>query len=324
MATAPTIRIFRAGTFQDIHGTTHTFSSSDIDDIVASYDAERDPAPLVIGHPQHDNPAYGWVGRLVRDGDGLVAEPSDLVPEFAEAVRAKRYRKVSASLYPPTHPGNPTPGHWNLKHVGFLGAAAPAVKGLGTVSFSEADEGAAFTLPFTPETEMSDTPTPDDREAAFAEREAALAARQAEIDAQASDLTEREATMIAAERLAIRAEHVAFAEAQVAAGRLAPAGRERVAVLLDVLASAEAVSFGEADGELRPVDAFRALLEGAAPVVSFGEVASAETTITDEQAETPDQLAARAISFAESERAAGREITIQAAVRHVHHNPPAA
>lgn len=164
MATAPQIRIFRAGTFQDIHGTTHSFASSDLDDIVASYSADRDPAPLVIGHPQHDNPAYGWVGKLSREGDTLVAEPSDVVPEFAEAVRAKRYRKVSASLYPPAHPGNPTPGHWNLKHVGFLGASAPAVKGLGTVSFSEADEGAAFTLPFTPETDMTDTPTIEERE----------------------------------------------------------------------------------------------------------------------------------------------------------------
>lgn len=322
MATAPQIRIFRVGTFQDIHGTTHDFSSADLDEIVESYDAERDPAPLVIGHPQHDNPAYGWAGRLYRDGDTLIAEPSDLVPEFAEAVRAKRFRKVSASFYPRTHPGNPKPGKWGLKHIGFLGAAAPAVKGLGTVAFSEADEGAAFTLPFTEEPPME--LTPEQREAAFAEREQAIAERERTAAEKEGQLVEREATMIAAEQLATRAEHASFAEAQVAAGRLAPAGKDRVTGLLEVLASAATVSFGEADGEMRPVDAFRSLLEGAAPVVSFAEVAPPESAITGEPSESPDQLAARAVSFMESEKSAGREITIQAAVRHVHTNPPAA
>lgn len=324
MATAqPQIRIFKAGTFQDIHGTTHSFAASDLADIVASYDAAADPAPLVIGHPQHDNPAYGWVGKLAIDGDTLVAEPSDVVPEFAEAVRAKRYRKVSASFYPPAHPGNPTPGHWNLKHVGFLGAAAPAVKGLGTVAFSEADEGAAFTLPFDQEPTPMELPNPDDQAASFAEREAALAAREAAVAGKEGTVLEREAAMLAAEKIATHGEHVAFAEAQIEAGRLAPAGKDRVIVLLDVLATAETASFGEADGDMRPVDAFRQLLAGAAPVVSFAEAAPADQVIETDSAETPDQLATRAVSFMESEKSAGREITIQAAVRHVHQNPPA-
>jgi hypothetical protein len=35
------------------------------------------------------------------------------------------------------------PGKWYLRHIGFLGAAAPAVKGLKDVSFADADDGVA-------------------------------------------------------------------------------------------------------------------------------------------------------------------------------------
>ena len=66
--------------------------------------------------------------------DSLVAENDEVAPEFAEAVSAGRYKKVSASFFPPTAKNNPVPGVYYLKHVGFLGGAAPAVSGLGTVT----------------------------------------------------------------------------------------------------------------------------------------------------------------------------------------------
>lgn len=144
--TLPAIRIFRPGTFTDIEGQTVTFTSADLAEMISSYDAERDPAPIVLGHPKSDLPAYGWIGSLAFDGDYVVAQPSEMVPGFADVVRNGYYRKVSASFYPPTNPGNPAPGKFYLKHVGFLGALAPAVKGLGTVSFSEVVSAAAVTI----------------------------------------------------------------------------------------------------------------------------------------------------------------------------------
>ncbi|MCA0405598.1 MAG: hypothetical protein LCH39_05550 [Proteobacteria bacterium] len=65
----------------------------------------------------------------------------DIDPEFADQVRQKRYAKVSASFYMPDAGNNPTPGSYALKHVGFLGAAAPAVKGLKQAQFATAGEG---------------------------------------------------------------------------------------------------------------------------------------------------------------------------------------
>lgn len=92
--------------------------------------------PLVIGHPAVDGPAWGWASRLAAGKDGLFASPSQLDPAFAKLVRAGRFKKVSASFYAPDNPNNFVPGVYYLRHVGFLGAQPPAVKGLAPVNFA--------------------------------------------------------------------------------------------------------------------------------------------------------------------------------------------
>ena len=41
---------------------------------------------------------------------------------------------------PPDHPSNPVPNAYYLRHVGFLGAQPPAVKGLGEARFADVDQ----------------------------------------------------------------------------------------------------------------------------------------------------------------------------------------
>lgn len=103
-----------------------------------SYDPAIHQAPIVVGHPANDSPAYGWVDGIAFIDGALVATPADIDAGFAELVKAGRYRKVSASFYKPDAPNNPTPGVYTLRHVGFLGAQPPAVKGLKPVAFNEA------------------------------------------------------------------------------------------------------------------------------------------------------------------------------------------
>lgn len=125
-------------------GQALAFSESDLQATVAAYDPAKHEAPLVVGHPTHDMPAYGWVQRLQCAKDGLLAVPQQVNPEFAEMVQAGSFKKISASFYAPTAPGNPVPGVYYLRHVGFLGAQAPAIKGLATpqlTHFAEAEEG---------------------------------------------------------------------------------------------------------------------------------------------------------------------------------------
>ncbi|EGL3794505.1 peptidase [Salmonella enterica] len=137
------IHIFRAGTHTDMQGRRISFSDADLSDIARNYNPALHEAPVVVGHPKTDAPAYGWVSGIKKDHDGLKAEPRDIEPQFAEMVKQRRYSKVSASFYCPDSPGNPTPGRYYLRHVGFLGAQPPAIKGLKPVSFAEDEEGVA-------------------------------------------------------------------------------------------------------------------------------------------------------------------------------------
>lgn len=271
MATARTIKLLKPGTFTDIRGTKVTFTRDDLAGIAASYDPDSDPAPLVIGHPQVDAPAYGWVGGLAFDGDHLVASPSRIAPAFAEAVDAGHYAKVSAQLYAPTHPSNPKPGGWYLQHVGFLGAQAPGVKGLGTVAFSAADDAAATTII------IDEEPAVADDTISLSEHQEQVSTLQQQIDDMTEAARLRDEQDAANARAAQHAQNVAFAEGLIAAGTLAPAAKAKVITLMDQLDAATVVSFGEGDDVLQetPLAAFRSLFDAANPVIALGEHAPA-------------------------------------------------
>lgn len=258
----PAIRIARTGTFTSNEGMQVSFGAAELAATAEAYDPAADPAPLVVGHPKLDDPAYGWVSGLAVDGDTLVATPDKVEPAFAEMVSAGRFPKVSARFYPPEHPSNPKPGAWYLKHIGFLGAHAPGIKGLGTVQFADgADEG-AVTLDFSSH-EQEAALADKEKEVSFAEREAALNDREAKIAAREKADAEKAAQ-------ARHEGHVSFAEGLVSKALLAPAGKGLVVGLLDHFDATAMVSFGEA-GEMAPADAFRKLFDNAVPLVSFGE-----------------------------------------------------
>ena len=133
--------IFKAGTRTSADGTVWHISAADVARAAAVYDPAKHEAPIVIGHPKMDAPAYGWVPALSAASGSLSAEFAQMDADFAEAVAAGRYKKVSASFWPPGHPNNPVPDSYYLRHVGFLGAHAPAVKGLRPIEFAANEAG---------------------------------------------------------------------------------------------------------------------------------------------------------------------------------------
>lgn len=137
-----TIHIFKAGTHRDSKGAELEFSENNLSSAVNAYDPAIHEAPIVIGHPEGNHPAFGWISSLnFEEGTGNVyAEPHQLNADFEEMVAQGAFKKVSASWYLPDHPANPSPGSLYLRHVGFLGAQPPAIKGLQAINFEEADE----------------------------------------------------------------------------------------------------------------------------------------------------------------------------------------
>jgi hypothetical protein len=248
------IEIMRPGRFRATSGQDFAFTEDGLRLTAASYDAVKAPAPIVIGHPAMDAPAYGWVKGLDFADGTLGAYVGDLAPSFAEAVRERRYTKVSASFFPPDGAANPRPGLYYLRHVGFLGATPPAVPGLKPVNFAGEADGA---LDFAHEAE-------------------AMGVRDAEVSRYGRALARVE-ELERREREARGRELVAFCDGLVKEARL-PGGLRDLAVAALSNASDDAsITFGEgAEAEtLSAEDVLRRLLSRLPPMVSFGEFAKA-------------------------------------------------
>lgn len=133
------IEVFRGGRQVDSSGVAHD-GDAIIDRAVATFNAAEHEPPIVIGHPAKNAPAYGWIKELKAEMVGgtkrLLARAHQVAPEFEELVKAGRYKKRSAAFYP----------DGSLRHLGFLGAAPPAVKGLADMAFAE---GEATTFEFS-------------------------------------------------------------------------------------------------------------------------------------------------------------------------------
>jgi len=126
------IEIFRGGKQMDSSGREHDGDAL-IDRAVETFDPAYHEPPIVVGHPKDNAPAFGWVQGIKRSGNRLMVKARDVVPEFEAIAKQGLYKKRSASFYP----------DGRLRHVGFLGAAPPAVKGLADLRFDD-DESVIF------------------------------------------------------------------------------------------------------------------------------------------------------------------------------------
>lgn len=133
---------FRAGSHTANDGRVLHFSNADLQHAALVYNPAKRNAPLVLGHPDEESLRYGNVLGLVAHQDKMMALAT-VDDELIDAVRAGRYKKVSASFLTPRDGANPAPGHYYLRHIGFLGAAAPAIKGMEPLAFAESRAPAA-------------------------------------------------------------------------------------------------------------------------------------------------------------------------------------
>lgn len=296
-----TLQIFRAGRHVAASGEAIEFSAADIEASAAAYDPARHEAPIVVGHPRHDDPAYGWVRALAARDGVLEAVPHQVEPAFAELVQKGRFKKISASFYRPDSSSNPVPGVWYLRHVGFLGAQPPAVKGLRAPSFAEGEEGVVefneyltaslwrrlrewLIEQFSSEVadrvvpsfevealeraarEGQDTPSP----VGFSE-----APHQEDIDVKVDEIAAREAALRAeAEKLAQERAHLAEREKKLREAEAA-ARRKALAEFVEGLVKA---------GKVLPRD--------AEPLVAFMADLAAENTIEFAEGDETKRLAA--------------------------------
>lgn len=113
-------QLFRTGTFTDMNGNVSSWDAKDLDEIIATYNEipPSDIAPVVLGHPETNSPAYGWLLKVWRNGDAI-AGLMRVGEELASYIERGAYENVSLSI-----------DGRRIMHVGFLGGALPAISGL--------------------------------------------------------------------------------------------------------------------------------------------------------------------------------------------------
>ncbi|MBV4551719.1 peptidase [Pseudomonas sp. SWRI102] len=254
------LHIFKPGTHTAQCGTTYNFTEADLTATVAAYNPSLHEAPLVIGHPQHDAPAAGWVKSLSATAHGLIAEPQQIDASFAEQIAKGSYKKISASFYHPTAANNPVPGVYYLRHVGFLGAQPPAVKGLRPIELAEGEPGVI---------EFSE---------GGPQLVSCASALEAENKRLKAELAQRENAARIAAQQTLHSASVAYAEQLVAAG-MKPLHAPVVIAALDAVQSGTTpLAFGEGD-QRQPLSAgLKTLFKDLTNTVSFTEVATKART----------------------------------------------
>ncbi|KJU85708.1 peptidase [Candidatus Magnetobacterium bavaricum] len=298
------VEIFRTGIHTDSSDNIREWTEADLDFIAGSYDASTHEAPVVIGHPTDNAPAYGWIQKVWRNGRVLYADLKDVQPAFADLVKSGAYKKRSIALYPDR----------TLRHLGWLGAQPPAIKGLRDIQFSA---GVGVT---TIEFDTVDIDTnkktdggvkvPDKTQttveellrqqlqqkeaelAKFSEQTAQTAANEAKLKEQLTAFSEQQKAMteqmkaIEATNAALQAEKVTletqkrqaeynmFMEGLIREGRLTPAQKPATMSFMEIMHNAGKYVFAE--GEKPAIDAFKAFLTGLPRQIEFGEIARQE------------------------------------------------
>jgi hypothetical protein len=295
--------IFRAGDYSK--AGKGVITAADLSRVVKNYDPTYHEAPQTLGHRADDQPAYGWIDGLMLDGDVLLARESKVDPKFDEARRAGKFKKRSAGFYCDEN-GQIT----GLRHLAWLGAGIPEVKGLQDVAFN--DHGSKFIEVSFGEDEdvAAETKTIDERiKAFFAEMFSSSAQPKTFSEADAQRIATEAATAAAAPLVAkvteletkLGAQTAKFAEREAAlaggevkqrataaiarlktAGKWIPAYEKMgLGLVFDELAPiTKTVEFGEGDAKktVTPLETLVLFFEGLPKIVPGGRVVEIAAT----------------------------------------------
>lgn len=243
------LEVFRAGDY----GPKGEWSEEALQGIAADYDPDFHEAPVTLDHAQ-SGPALGWVAGVRRCGDRLVARLRGVSETLMNHLREGRFKKRSVEIYRSL----PETGKPYLKAVSFLGAGAPAVKGLRDALFTDEEPSSLF------RSELGEHCAFD-----FAERSAPAAA---------SDRAEAGEGSRVAPTAAFADEAFAELERELReAGRWIPSWEERgLRDFFGALAAFDEVEVAEG-GRVVPAEWFAEFLKSLPAYLPMGEAAPART-----------------------------------------------
>lgn len=249
--------IFRAGEY----GAKGRYTEADLDKMVTNFNAE-DQVPIVVGHPQTDSPAWGWLSEVKRVGNVLMAKVGELHKDFASALAESKFKNRSVRIAR-------TSAGPKLLHLGFLGAVLPEVDGLKQMAQFDGDGDRVdhdFDL-------AAAAAQGDNHEESDMEKDEQINKLKADL---AAEKAARAAERTAAEEKAKKsmlAEFALFVDSEViATGKLPKERKQEMVGFMASLPSGETADFSvETDGATKkysPVEWFKDFVKGL-PVPEF-------------------------------------------------------
>jgi len=331
------IQVFKTGTHTDSSGNTKTWTKDDLDLIVNAYSKNQD-VPFVIGHPKTDSPAYGWIDGIKREGEFLYVKAKEAVEEFVDMVKKGMFKKRSISVNP----------DGTLNHIGWLGAKAPAVKGLEDFKFNADNAGLVYeyeaeekvdkpAVVTDPATNTPPAPSQEGSKKTLAEYQQDIERLTTEITqlkkdkqdfASADEKRVKAETELSTLRLRIRkAEFETYLNEKIAYGSVSPAMEKKITKLLEVLDSVQFAngeepvefSFSEGEPEL-PVMIFKSLIDDMPKQVEFTEHATKKDRAKNLDMEDHQAIADAATEFVQEQAKLGKTVTYSYAVAQVTKN----
>ncbi len=145
--------VMKIGTHIDSQGKPVNVTEADFNGMIANLAADlanNFKPPVVLGHPKMEDPRYGDFLGLQKEGSVLFADIG-VVPELNTALGKGAYPDRSLRLQ------KMKDGTFRIKHLGLLGVVPPAVQGLPSYQFKEAEAEAEeyVTLDFSESYRMS-------------------------------------------------------------------------------------------------------------------------------------------------------------------------
>lgn len=329
--------VFRCGTHLDHSGKWRTFSEADIDKAIASY--QSNSAPIVVGHPTLNAPAFGWIQQFRRQGPTLQARCSRVADEFADLVKRGLYKNRSISFN----------SDGTFRHVGFLGAAAPAVKGLEDIQFADKGEFITMDTAETVQTEQAaaqeqaeEVQVEPEAEAKTAKSEAepqssrADAAQKTEPEVSLSDLESQqkqfqetvkklenqikslESALNVEQEKNRKAEFAAYADELIREGRLNPVAKTPLVCTMEGLFASDQANFAAPENSV--LNSFKSFLNIALPRnpnLFIGFAAPSDDCGHSAEMLTPREVAIKARGLVDEQAAKGCCLDLGRAVRMV-------
>jgi hypothetical protein len=315
---APIVEIeaFRAG-----GKASRGITPAQLDEAIASYTSTSatDPAPLVFGHPESNDPAHGIIATVKREGSKLITGLKNISAEAIQGVKDGKFLNRSIAFWHPDHSANPTPGKWNIRHVGLLGAASPGIPGMSKLTFSadesaiESDQAPDTAVIFAEEATPTVTITSPKGGKPVADKPELAQEQFDALEAENKRLKDAAEARAIADKTAREAANASFAADLVEQGRITPAMKVLVTETLNRLPVEEVQFDAGTKGSL--ADEWRKVLGKAEPVIIFEALSPQDARKQAEQ--DPQAIADKAAVFMAEQEKLGRSVSAAEAVAHV-------